>query len=136
MKLNVFLIILGVLLLSCLGSRVQESFDLGQDLANLGGDVAQGIGNVAGGVAHGVGDVVGGTARGVGDIVGGTARGVGDVVGGVGQGIGDVVGGVGGALGLDDLYDMKVVVKGDLVSRKRKSLVDDVAIIVGYYAQR
>jgi len=105
MKLNVFLIILGVLLLSCLGSRVQESFDLGQDLANLGGDVAQGIGNVAGGVAHGVGDVVGGTARGVGDVVGGTARGVGDVVGGVGQGLGDVVGGVGGALGLDDLYD-------------------------------
>jgi hypothetical protein len=75
MKLNLFLILLAVLLFSCLGSKIQESFDLGQDISDLGGDIGRGIGDVG--------------------------RGVGDVVGGIGQGIGDVGDAIGG--GVDDL---------------------------------
>jgi len=120
MKLNIFLVLLAVLLLSCLGSNVQEGFGLGQDIGDLGddvgntiGDLGQGVGNVVGGIAGGVGNVVGGVGRGLGDVVGGVGRGVGDVVGGVGRGVGDVIGGVGqgidDALGLgyagNDYYD-------------------------------
>jgi hypothetical protein len=107
-KVHLFLIILAVLLFSCLGSTIQESFDIGRDLSNLGGAVGQGIGNlgrgmgdVVGGVGRGVGDVVGGVGQGLGNVVGGVGRGVGDVVGGVGQGLSDVVGGAG--YGVDDL---------------------------------
>ena len=99
MKLNIFLVLLTVFLLSCLGSNIQEGFGIVQDMGNLGGDVGRTVGNVVGGVAQGVGDVAGGVVQGVGDVAGGVARGVGDVIGGVGQGIDDALG-----IGYDNRY--------------------------------
>ena len=50
MKLNIFLVLLTVFLLSCLGSNIQEGFGIVQDMGNLGGDVGRAVGNVVGGV--------------------------------------------------------------------------------------
>ena len=108
MKLNIFLVLLALLLLSCLGSNIQEGFGIGRDIENLGDDVGRGIGNLGkgagnivggvgrgiGGIVGGVGNVAGGIVGGVGNVAGGIARGVGDVAGGIGDGVGDVVGGV------------------------------------------
>lgn len=86
MKLNLFLIILGVLLLSCLGSNIKESFDVGQDIDDIGSGIATGARNIGRGIRR-AGDAAFGIGpNGYGGGYIGTPGGSGKWVGGNGRG--------------------------------------------------